>query len=122
MLVKVVMVLVIILAIRHLVTSHVKEWIGEKQRTRRFEKANDGDWHGGEEVEAGPRRLGGGDIDPGKGEGEEVDELERHIHEEKDDTPPQRIDVEKDDNTPLILLWNNYQGDKSGLYNKIFHR
>ena len=118
-LVKVVMVLVIILAIRHLVTSHVKDRIREKQRTRRFEKANDGDWHGGEEVEAGPRRL---DIDPGKGEGEEVDESERQIDEERDDTPPQRIDVEKDDNTPLILLWNNYQGDKSGLYNKIFHR
>ena len=138
---KVVMVLVIMLAVFHLAANFGGEADGgggwERQRTRRSEifdkKANGADRE---------RRVGG-ESEPGKGEGGQVDVLERQIDEEKSDTSTQ-IDEEKEgddtpqsdeekgdkpqigeengDGAPLILLWNNYQGDKSALYNKIFHR
>ena len=62
-----------------------------------------------------------GESKPDKGEGGQVNVLEGQVDVAKGDTPPQ-LDVAKGDGTPLILLWNNYQGDKSALYNKIFHR
>ena len=127
---KVVMVLVIMLAVCHLAANFGGEADGgggrERQRTRRSEifdkKANGADRE---------RRVGG-ESEPGKGEGGQVDVLERQIDEEKegDDTPQSdeekgdkpQIGEENGDGAPLILLWNNYQGDKSALYNKIFHR
>ena len=127
-LVKVVMVLVIILAVWHL-TSNFPGVQRKKRDSENFDKkANDGDWH----------RQNAEGKEPSKGVGGDVDVLEREFFEENGDRPPQ-IDKEKSDNTYqideekakigkekddtlLILLWNNYQGDKSALYNKIFHR
>ena len=132
-LVKVLMVLVIILAARHLTSN----FGGEQRRKRdleRFDKKANYD---------GLHRWDGEGKEPSKGVNSDVDVLDREIDEEKGDTHsqigveksdtssqideekgdrPTQIDVEQGDNKPLILLWNNYQGDKSALYNKIFHR
>ena len=126
---KVVMVLVIVLVVCHLASNFGGEGYGggrwEKQRTKRAEIF---DKNGADD---GERRVGG-ESEPGKGEGGQVDVLEGQLDEEKSDTPRQikeekgdgtpQIDEEQGDNVPLILLWNNYQGDKSALYSKIFHR
>ena len=142
-LVKVVMVLLIILTMWHLASS-----FGRNQRRKRdlksFDKregTNDGDWYQRDGVGKEPIGVGG-DVDvlekeieikngdmPPQIDVEQGDNTPK-IGEEKNDRPPDvengdtipHIGEEKGDKTPLILLWNNYQGDKSALYNKIFHR
>ena len=143
-LVKVVMVVVIILAVWHLTSN-----FGGNERRRMDlktfdKKENDGDWHGRDGVGKGPSKGVGVDVDVLERElVEEKDEMPPKIDVRMGDMPPKidtekgdmphQIDVKKGDmpsktseakgdNTPIILLWNNYQGDKSALYNKIFHR
>ena len=127
--VKVVMVLVIILAAWHLTTSlrGNQRRSGDPESFDKREEAHGRDPHDGRD---------GVGKEPSKGEGGDEGVLTRDIDEENGNMPPQidkdksdtpRIyeengDIEEGDNTPLILLWNNYQGDKSALYNKIFHR
>ena len=119
-LLKVAMVLTICLVLWHLASNHgrgggrgresggqgekleMEEWVREKKRTENFKSSVEASGYemspsgGGVEIKS--------ESDPDKG-----GVLETQIGEEKS-------------NSPLILLWNNYQGDKSALYNKIFHR
>ena len=77
----------------------MEEWVREKKRTENFKSS----------VEASGSPSGGGVGIKSESDPDKAGVLETQIGEEKS-------------NSPLILLWNNYQGDKSALYNKIFHR
>ena len=80
----------------------MEEWVREKKRTENFKSS----------VEASGYEMspsGGGVGIKSESDPDKAGVLETQIGEEKS-------------NMPLILLWNNYQGDKSALYNKIFHR
>ena len=116
-LLKVAMVLTICLVLWHLASNHgrgggrgresggqgeklkMEQWVTEKKRTENFKSS----------VEASGSSSGGGVEMKSESDPDKAGVLETQIDEEKS-------------NSPLILLWNNYQGDKSALYNKIFHR
>ena len=118
-LLKVAMVVTICLVLWHLASNHgrgggrgresggggqgekleMEEWVREKKRTENFKSS----------VEASGSPSGGGVEIKSESDPDKAGVLETQIGEEKS-------------NSPLILLWNNYQGDKSALYNKIFHR
>ena len=125
--VKVVMVLVIILAAWHLTTSlrGNQRRRGDPENFDKREEAHDRDLHDGRDG-VGKEPSKGEDGDEGVLKiDEENGNMPPQIDNEKSDTPriyEENGDIEEGDNTPLILLWNNYQGDKSALYNKIFHR
>ena len=114
-LLKVAMVLTICLVLWHLASNlgrgggrggggqgeklEMEEWVREKKRTENFKSS----------VEASGSPSGGGVEIKSESDPDKAGVLETQI--DKDES-----------NLSLILLWNNYQGDKSALYNKIFHR
>ena len=121
-LLKVAMVLTICLVLWHLASNHgrgggrgresggggqgekleMEEWVTEKKRTDNFKSS----------IEAR-----GYEMSPSGG----WVEIKSESDPDKAGVLETQIDEEKS-GLPLILLWNNYQGDKSALYNKIFHR
>ena len=119
-LLKVAMVVTICLVLWHLASNHgrgggggrgsggqgekleMEDLVREKKRTENFKSS----------VEASGYEMspsGGGVGIKSESDPDKAGVLETQIGEEKS-------------NSPLILLWNNYQADKSALYNKIFHR
>ena len=122
---KVLMVVVIIVTVCHLTSNFGWEgyggggWeSGGRGLTREKQRRDENNEVNGEDRE---RRVGGVS-ERGKGEDGQVEISERQLVMQRKGVTPPQIGGEKGDETPLILLWNNYQDDKSSLYKKIFHR